>query len=255
MTNWVNLVKYFLIKDIKSRYAGSGLGMFWTIMMPVFQILLYWVVFSTVMRVKPHSNAQIPYVLFLLSTYFFWLAISEGIARSGMTIIENAELVKKVPFPIIILPISITLSCYLQSMVGVIFFILVFTFSGLSHLSMFMIVPVLILQLIFSVGAGMLLAAIIPYLRDLQQITGYVLQGMFFLSPILYSLEAIPETLRVLTYLNPVTLYVESYHKIILERTLPGLWYWGAMAFCSGLFLFLGIKVFTKLNDGFADIL
>ena len=255
MTNWVTLVKYFLIKDIKSRYAGSGLGMFWTIMMPVFQILLYWFVFSTVMRVRPHSNAQIPYVLYLLSAYFFWLAISEGIARSGMTIIENAELVKKVPFPIIILPISITLSSYLQSMVGVIVFIVVFTFSGLSHLYMFMIVPVLILQLIFSVGVGMLIAAIIPYMRDLQQIIGYVLQGMFFLSPILYSLEAIPENLRVLTYLNPVTLYVDCYHKIILERTFPALWYWGAMAFCSGLFLFLGIKVFTKLNDGFADIL
>jgi ABC-type polysaccharide/polyol phosphate export permease len=255
MTNWVNLVKYFLIKDIKSRYAGSGLGMFWTIMMPVFQILLYWFVFSTVMRVRPYSHAQIPYVFFLLSTYFFWLAISESIVRSGMTIIENAELVKKVPFPIIILPISITLSSYLQSMVGVVFFILAFTFSGLSHLSMFMIVPVLILQLLFSMGVGMLLAAIIPYMRDLQQIVGYVLQGMFFLSPILYSLEAIPENLRVLTYLNPVTLYVESYHKIILERTLPGLWYWGAMAFYSGLFLFLGIKIFMKLNEGFADIL
>ena len=255
MTNWVTLVKYFLIKDIKSRYAGSGLGMFWTIMMPVFQILLYWFVFSTVMRVRPYSNTQIPYVLYLLSAYFFWLAISEGIARSGMTIIENAELVKKVPFPIIILPISITLSNYLQSMVGVIFVILVFTFSGLSHLYMIMIVPVLILQLIFSMGAGMLLAAIIPYMRDLQQLIGYVLQGMFFLSPILYSMEAIPENLRVFTYLNPVTLYVESYHSIILERTFPGLWYWGAMAFCSGLFLFLGVKVFTKLNDGFADIL
>ncbi len=255
MTNWVNLVKYFLIKDIKSRYAGSGLGIFWAVMMPVFQILLYWFVFSTVMRVRPHSNAQIPYVLFLLSTYFFWLAISESISRSGMTIIENADLVKKVPFPIIILPISITLSSHLQSMVGVIFFIFAFTLSGFSHLSLFLILPVLILQLIFSMGMGMLLAAVIPYMRDLQQIIGYVLQGMFFLSPILYGLESIPESVRGLAYLNPVTLYIESYHKIILEGALPGVWFFGAMALCSGFFLFLGIKVFMKLNEGFADIL
>ncbi len=255
MTNWVNLVKYFLIKDIKSRYAGSGLGIFWAVMMPVFQILLYWFVFSTVMRVRPHSNAQIPYVLFLLSTYFFWLAISESIARSGTTIIENAELVKKVPFPIIILPISITLSSYLQSMVGVIFFILVFTFSGFSHFSLFLIVPVLILQLLFSLGMGLLLAAIVPYMRDLQQIVGYILQGMFFLSPIIYSLESIPEKVRGFAYLNPVTIYIESYHKIILEGTLPSAWFLGAMALCSSLFLFLGVKVFMELNEGFADIL
>ncbi|MDA8105530.1 MAG: ABC transporter permease [Nitrospiraceae bacterium] len=255
MTNWFNLVKYFLIKDIKSRYAGSGLGIFWTVMMPFFQIVLYWFVFSTVMRVRPHSNAHIPYVLFLLSTYFFWIAISESIVRSGMTIIENAELVKKVPFPVIILPISITLSCYLQSMVGVILFIIAYTFSGLSHLSLFLIVPVLFLQLLFSIGFGMLLAAIIPYMRDLQQIIGYMLQGMFFLSPILYSMEAIPETFRNLTYLNPVTLYVEAYHKVVFDGTLPGWWHMGAMALCSGLFLFLGVKVFMKLNEGFADIL
>ncbi len=255
MTNWVNLVKFFLIKDIKSRYAGSGLGTFWTIMMPVFQILLYWFVFSTVMRVRPHGNAQIPYVFFLLSTYFFWLAVSESISRSGMTIIENAEIVKKVPFPLIVLPISMTLSSYLQSMVGVIFFIIAFTFSGMSHLSMFMIVPVLILQLIFSMGVALLLSAIVPYMRDLQQVIGYVLQGMFFLSPVLYSLDAIPEGVRGFTYLNPLTFYIESYHKIIFERALPDLWSIGGMVFFSGSFLFLGRKVFLKLNEGFADVL
>jgi ABC-type polysaccharide/polyol phosphate export permease len=251
----MNLVKYFLIKDIKGRYAGSGFGIFWAVMLPVFQILLYWFVFSTVMRVRPYSNSQVPYVIFLLSTYFFWLAVSESIMRSGTTILENADLVKKVPFPTIVLPISVTLSGYLLNMVGVVFFILALTFSGMLHLSLFLIVPVLILQLLFSLGVAMLLAAIIPYMRDLQQVIGYVLQGMFFLSPVLYSIDAIPEEVRGLTYLNPLTLYIESYHKIIFERTFPGLWYMGAMVFCSGLFLFIGVKVFTKLNEGFADVL
>ncbi len=255
MVNWLNLVKYFLIKDIKSRYAGSGLGIIWTVIMPLFQILLYWFVFSTVMRVRPHSGANMPYVLFLLSTYFFWIAISESIVRSGMTMIENADLVKKVPFPVIILPISITLSCYVQSMVGVALFIVAYAFSGFLHLSIILIVPVLFLQLLFSLGLGMLLAAIIPYIRDLQQILGYLLQGMFFLSPILYSMDAIPEAYRGLTYLNPVTLYVEAYHKVVFDGTLPGGWYMGAMVLCSGLFLFLGVKVFLRLNEGFADIL
>jgi ABC-type polysaccharide/polyol phosphate export permease len=120
---------------------------------------------------------------------------------------------------------------------------------------LFFIVPVLILQLLFSLGVAMLLAAIIPYMRDLQQIIGYVLQGMFFLSPVLYSLDAIPEKVRGLTYLNPATFYIESYHKIIFERAFPGLMYTGGMVFFSGFFLFVGIKVFAKLNEGFADIL
>lgn len=255
MSTWVNLIRYFLIKDMKVRYAGSGLGILWTIAIPVFQILLYWFVFSTIMRVRPYSNAQIPYIYFLLSTFFFWLAIPEGILRSGMVIIENAELVKKVPFPNIVLPISVTLSGYLQNMIGVIFFILIYALSGLSHLHLIFIVPVLFLQLLFSVGAGMLMSAIVPYVRDLQQVMGYVLQGMFFLSPVIYSLDAIPERFRSLAYLNPATIYIESYHRIIFEKAFPGLWHMGAMVCISGLFLFLGIRVFNKLKEGFADIL
>jgi ABC-type polysaccharide/polyol phosphate export permease len=255
MSQMVSLVKYFLIKDIKGRYAGSGFGLFWAIMLPVFQILLYWFVFSTVMRVRPYSNSQVPYVIFLLSTYFFWLATSESIIRSSTTIMENSDLVKKVPFPTIVLPISVTLSGFLQNMVGVVFFILALTFSGLSHMSLFFMVPVLILQVLFSLGVAMFLAAIIPYMRDLHQLIGYVVQGMFFLSPVLYSLDAIPEKIRFLAYLNPLTFYIESYHKVIFERSLPGPWYFAGMIFFSGFFLFFGRKVFMKLNEGFADIL
>ncbi|MBI5074874.1 MAG: ABC transporter permease [Nitrospirae bacterium] len=255
MSTRFNLLKYFVVKDIKVRYAGSGLGLLWTVAMPIFQILLYWFVFSTIMRVRPYSNAQIPYIYYLLSTYFFWLSIPDGILRSGTVIIENAELVKKVPFTNIVLPISVTLSGYLHNMIGVIFFIIIYTVSGLSHFHLFFIIPVLLLQLLFSLGAGMLMAAVIPYVRDLQQVIGYLLQGMFFLSPVIYSLDAIPDKFRSLAYLNPVTLYIEAYHIIIFERSLPGLWHMGGMVFVSGLFLFLGIRVFNKLNEGFADIL
>jgi len=255
MSNWLNLIKYFLIKDIKSRYAGSGLGVFWTFILPVFQILLYWFVFSTIMRVRPYSNAQIPYVYFLLSTFFFWLAISESFTRSGMVIIENAEIVKKVHLPNIVLPVSVTLSSYLHNMIGVIIFIVIFAASGSFHPHLFLIVPVLFLQLLFSVGLGMVMAALVPYVRDLQQVMGYVIQGMFFLSPVIYSLDAIPERFRGLAYLNPITVFIESYHTIIFERNLPGLWYIVGMICISGFSVFLGIKVFNKLKEGFADIL
>lgn len=255
MSNWFNLVKYFLLRDIKARYAGSGLGILWTVILPVFQIVLYWFVFSTVMRIRPYNNDQIPYVYYLLSTFFFWLATSEGISRSGMTLIENAELVKKVSFPTIVLPVSVTLSGYLQHMIGVLFAIGIFAYSGLSHKYIVFIIPVLFLQILFSLGCGMLMAATVPYMRDISQVIGHVLQGMFFMSPIIYPLDAIPEKLRGLAFLNPITVYIESYHKIIFEQHLPGIPYICGMLFVSFFFLFLGLKVFHKLSEGFADIL
>jgi lipopolysaccharide transport system permease protein len=241
MSNWFNLLKYFLVKDIRGRYAGSGFGVLWTAILPVFQIVLYWFVFSSVMHVRPYAGGKVSYVFFLLSTYFFWLAMSDGIFRSGTTILDNAELVKKVPFPIIVLPIAVTLSGYIQNMIGVAFFIIAFSISGWLHPALLLIVPVLILQILFSLGVAMLLAAIVTYVRDLQQVIGYVLQGMFFLSPILYSMESIPEKIRPFTYLNPVTVFMESYHKIIFERSFPGIWYFGGMALIAGLSFFLGL--------------
>jgi ABC-type polysaccharide/polyol phosphate export permease len=255
MSRRLNLIMYFFIKDIKGRYAGSGLGIFWSVVLPIFQILLYWLVFSTIMKIRPYTNAQIPYVFYLLSTYFFWLAISESAGRSGMTIIENAELVKKVSFPNVALPIAVTLSGYLHGMIGVAIFIIVYALSGGIHPHMFLIIPVLLLQLIFSLGVSMLMSAIVPYIRDLQQVIAYLLQGMFFLSPIIYNLEAFPERFRSLAFLNPITVYIESYHKIIFEKTVPGAGYLGGMIFISFFFLFLGMKVFNKLKEGFADIL
>ena len=255
MKNRLNLLKYFLIKDIKARYVGSGLGILWTVLLPLFQILLYWFVFSTIMRIRPYSNANIPYVYYLLSTFVFWLAMSEGIARSGVVIIENAELVKKVSFPRNILPIAATLSSFLHNMIGVIITLVIFAFSGILHIHMLLIIPVLMLQLMFSIGIGLLMAAIVPYIRDIQQVMGQVLQGMFFLSPIIYTLENIPEKFRSFAFLNPVTVYIESYHQIIFERHFPNLMYIYGMVFISVFFFFAGIKVFHKLNEGFADIL
>ena len=255
MSNLFNLVKYFVVKDIRARFAGSGLGVLWALILPIFQILIYWFVFSTVMRVRPYSNAQIPYVYFLLSTFFFWLTIPDGILRSGTVIIENAELVKKVSFPNIALPVAVTLSSYLQNMIGIVFFIIMYSLSGMAHLQMFFILPVLFLQVLFSIGAGMLMSAVVPYMRDIQQVMNYVLQGMFFLSPVLYGMDSIPEKFRSLAYLNPITVYIESYHTIIFERHFPDLRYLGGMVFISGFFLLLGLKVFNKLNEGFADIL
>ncbi len=255
MSNWLKLVKYFLIKDIKARFAGSGLGVFWTLILPVLQILLYWFVFSSIMRIRPYNNDQIPFVYYLMSTYFFWLAISEGIIRSGTTLIENAELVKKVSFPKSVLPVAITLSGYLQQLIGVVFALIIFSFSGLFHPYFAFIIPVLVLQIIFSVGIALLIAAIVPYLKDILQVIGYVIQGMFFLSPILYPLDIIPDKLKGLVYLNPITVYIESYHIIIFEHQIPDIRYFSGMLFIALLFLLLGIKVFNKLEDGFADIL
>ncbi len=126
MKNKLNLLIYFLKKDIKARYAGSGLGLLWTIFTPLVQIVLFWFVFSGIMKARPYANTQMPYIYFLLSSFFFWLAFSEGISRASNVIIENSEIVKKISFPNILLPVTVTISSYLLNILGFLFFMIAY---------------------------------------------------------------------------------------------------------------------------------
>jgi ABC-type polysaccharide/polyol phosphate export permease len=212
-------------------------------------------VFSEILKARPYTRTEVPYMYFLLSSFFFWLAFSEGIFRASFSIVENAETVKKISFPNALLPISVTISCYLLNMVGFILFLIFYSFTTSPSYMFVLIIPVLFFQFIFSVGLGMLLSALLPYIRDIGQVLGHVLQAAFFLSPIIYSLESVPEKFRTLLYLNPMTFFVSSYHKIIIFREFPPLFYIGTIV-CISFGTFIGgFYVFRKLKAGFADVL
>ncbi len=255
MKNKLNLLMYFLKKDIKARYAGSGLGLLWTIFTPLVQIVLFWFVFSGIMKARPYANTQMPYLYFLLSSFFFWLAFSEGIMRSSHIIIENAEIVKKISFPNILLPVTVTISSYLLNILGFLFFMIAYATKTTLSPIFVLVIPVLFLQFLFSLGLGMFLAALLPYIRDIGQIIGYILQGMFFVSPIIYSIESVPEKLRIIFYFNPITYFASSYHKIILLHEMPPLLYICVILIISTVSLIGGFYTFRKLKDGFADVL
>jgi len=246
---------YFLKKDIKARYAGSGLGLLWSIFTPLVQIVLFWFVFSGIMKARPYATTQMPYIYFLLSSFFFWLAFSDGITRSSNIIIENAEIVKKISFPNIILPVTVTITSYLLNVIGFLFFMIAYTTTTTFSPIIVLVIPVLFFQLLFSLGLGMFLAALLPYIRDLGQIVGHILQGMFFVSPILYSIDSVPEKLRIIFYFNPITYFISSYHRILLLKEIPSLFFiW--IIFCISITSFFGgFYTFKKLRDGFADVL
>jgi lipopolysaccharide transport system permease protein len=255
MQNKIHLLFYFLKKDIKSKYAGSGLGLFWTILIPVVQITLFWFVFSLVMRARPYAQTNVPYIYFLLSSFFFWLAFSEGTLRASHIIIENSEIVKKISFPKVLLPITVITSSYLLNSIGFLLFMIVYAFISTPDFVSLLIIPVVFFQFLFSLGIGMLLSALVPYIRDLGQILGHVIQGMFFLSPIIYSIDAVPEKIRTIFYLNPMTYFASTYQTIILLKEAPPVHLFLVLAICSLLTFFIGLHTFRKLQDGFADVL
>jgi ABC-type polysaccharide/polyol phosphate export permease len=140
-------------------------------------------------------------------------------------------------------------------MLGFLLFLIVYAVTTHFSLSFILIIPVLLCQFVFSLGLGMLLAGLTPYIRDIGQILGYVLQAVFFLSPIIYSIESVPEQLRFIFYFNPITYFASSYHSIILLHTMPPLHYFGVIVSLAAISFLTGFIAFRKLQDGFADVL
>ncbi len=251
----LNLLLYLLRKDIKSKYAGSGLGLAWAFLLPLFQVLLFWFVFSGIMKARPYGHAEIPYIYFLLSSFFFWLAFSEGLSRSSSVILENAEIVKKVSFPLYVLPLTATFSSYIHNLIGFVVFLTIYMFAASCGPSLLLIIPILFAQIAFSVGLGMIVSSLIPYMRDLVQVIGYVLQSMFFLSPIMYSIDAIPQKFKFVISLNPITYFAISYQSIILLGKPPERSHVAIIFLLALLSIAAGLFIFNKLKEGFADVL
>lgn len=252
----MSFIKYFLIKDLKLRYAGSGIGSLWAILTPLLQILIFWFVFSEILKTRAYIGVQIPYIYFLLSSIFFWFAFSEGVFRASNAIIDNRDTIKKVAFPYIILPLTVTISAYILNMVGFILFFVVFMITTSSPSPvMLLIIPVLIMQFLFSLGLGMSLSAISPYIRDIGQILGPLMQGIFFMTPIIYSIESVPKKFQIIFYLNPLTYFISSYQKILLLNEIPPVNQLATIFLLSISSLFGGFYIFKKLKDGFADVL
>jgi len=252
----VNLIYYLLKKEIKSLYVGSTLGMFWVVLRPLLIIALFWLVFSEIMRVRPYvGKADIPYIVFMLSTIFFWFGFQEGILRSSTSIIEKGEMIKKVYMPLEILPLVSIFSSYFHHIIGALVF---FSFMSILYSPSFLwllVIPLIGLQILFSLGLGFLLSALSVYMKDVPQIMGILLQGVFFLTPVIYPIEIVPEKFRILFYLNPLTYFIRAYQDIIIYKSLPHYLNIVIIFLVSAISLLAGLKVFRRLKEGFADIL
>lgn len=244
------------MRDIKERYAASSLGALWSFIYPIVFILTYWFVFSKIMHAKGITT-DIPYLPFLLSGLFPWFAIQEGIIRGSSSILEKGYIIKKMPIPNEIFPISSNIAAFFHNSIGFFMFLLIyFTLYRAPSLTTLLILPILaIAQLVFSLGCSLLLSAFTVYFRDITQVINIAFQGLFFLSPILYPISAIPEKFRPFLQLNPAAHLLESYRAVIIYNRIPDLSSMLYFVAVSASITATGYFVFNRLKDGFSDTL
>jgi lipopolysaccharide transport system permease protein len=206
-------------REFAARYRNSMLGAFWLILQPLALILVYTLVFANIMRARlPGVDSTFSYSIFLCAGVLPWALFTEMLGRLQNMFIENANLLKKLSFPRISLPITILISaCVGFSIIFglfTIFLLLSSNFPGWAYLLLF---PVLAIQLIFSFGLGMIIGVLNVFFRDVGQLFGIVLQFWFWMTPIVYPLETLPIWVKRLILLNPMTPIIRAYQGILLH--------------------------------------
>lgn len=242
-------------RDLAVRHQGSFLGPAWAVLHPLATLAVYTFVFSVVLDLKFGPPGHGGFALFLTAGLLPWLAFAETVQRATTVITGNANLVKKVVFPLEVLPASLVASSLVNLAIGLaILLVAVAATIGLTPALLWLPVVALV-QVAFTLGVAWGLAALGVFVRDLQVGIGLVLNVALYLSPILYPASAVPEAWRGVFAFNPIAFWVEAYRGAILDGAAPALLPLAAHGAVALAVMALGWAWFAKTRRAFADVL
>ncbi len=246
----INLVR----REIASRYKQSILGYFWVVLNPLFQMLVMTIVFSKIMRI---SIPGVPYFLFLYVGLLPWAFFTNALSSSMGNLVGMGSLIKKVYFPreIIILAtlLAKVVDLFLASLIFV-FFMIIFNQPTNIWLDLLMVPTIFAIQFIFTFGIALFISAFNLFYRDVQYLMNLILTLWFYLTPVIYPTEIVPEKLRFLFSLNPMSVLINAYRQTILGGQLPNLPHLTVALLVSLIVLIIGWGIFKKLEGRFADV-
>ena len=248
------LLKEMVVRDLRSRYAGSGLGLAWVVLHPILWMVLYSAVFSVILRV-PVDPEYAGFPEFLMAGLLPWMAIQEGISRSSSALPDNAVMVKKAVFPIETLVLSAVVAAVVNQLVAFLVFAFYLLFIG--HLSVWALLalPALVFQVLLTYGLGCLAATVTAFVRDAAHAIGILLTVVFFATPIVYPASLVPERFRPILEANPVAHLVEWYRAAFTLHELPAAGSVLYLTVFSALAALLGGLLFLRARPHFADLI
>ena len=251
------LLKRMTWRDISGRYRESVLGSMWTVINPLLMLSIYTLVFGYIMKSRwpNQGDNKLMFAITLFAGLIVNTLFAETAMRSTTVITENANYVKKVVFPLEILPLSVLGSAAFHAAVSLCILIVANALAGSGlHWSVLLLPVVFGPILLVSAGVAWLLAALGVFLRDASQVVGFVTALLMFLSPIFYPVTAFPERYRVLLFFNPLTLPVLQVRQVVIEGSWPHP-HTLALAYLIALVIAaIGLWFFERTRKGFADV-
>ena len=237
-------------KDIRGKYKASFLGVLWSFINPLLQVLVYAIVFPYIMRVQtPH------YLVFLICGIIPWTWFVNSLMGGTTSITNNANLIKKVYFPREILPISTVTSGVVNFAISCIIIVIFALIDGIGLSWHIVFLPIImLLQYMVSLGIVFITSAINVYIKDVEYMVTFLMNLLFYATPILYSADMFKDSkFSIIFKLNPMAYIVESYRNIFYAHEIPGLKTLGILLAFSIVFVVIGYNVFKYLEKRFAE--
>lgn len=253
-----DLIRVLVRREIQGRYQGSFLGVFWSLVNPIFMLTVYTFVFSTIFKARwsGGGDSKIEFALILFSGLILFNFFSECLSRAPGIIISNSNYVKKVVFPIEILTIiSLGAALFHASISLMVWMLAYLLFFGMPQPTIFLM-PIIILPLIlFSLGFTWFLASFGVFLRDVSQLIMLFTGALMFMSPVFYPVSALPEKFQFLLRFNPLTLVIEQTRDVLFWHNGINILEWLISFACSLTIAWAGFAWFQHTRKGFADVL
>jgi len=247
------LLYFLFVREVKSKYKQTALGVAWALLQPLTLMLVFTVVFSLFARLPSDG---VPYAVFSYCALVPWQFFAGVIGRGTGSLVSNQVLVQKVYFPRELIPLAIIGAAVVDFAVGMALFAGLLWFYGIS-LSMvtWLVLPLFLVQCIFIVGLIFLLAPMNVFYRDIGFIIPVALQLLMFATPIIYPLSIVPATIRPYYILNPLVGIIDGYRRIFLHNAAPDGPSFLAAALISMLVLVMGFVYFKRVEFKLADVL
>ena len=255
-----DLLNQLVRRNIEGRYKGTMMGLIWMVVTPLVMLAVYTFVFGVVFKMRWTSggfgDSKAAFSLLLFCGMMVFNIFSESVNSSVTIVTGNPNYVKKVVFPLELLPVSAVVSACFFGLIWIgILFLGIVLFMHKLCLTAVCLPLILIPLVLFSLGIAWFVASLGVFIRDLAHVIGIVLLVLYFMTPIFYSMEMVPERFRLILLLNPLALIIESVRQVLMYGQWPGWIALGIVTLLSMVVFQLGYFWFMKTKRGFADVL
>jgi lipopolysaccharide transport system permease protein len=236
-------------REFQAKYKGSIFGVAWAIFHPLALIFVYTVIFSNIMKNRLAGMTDVPYAysLYLCSGVLTWGLFTETLTRCTNVFLDNSNLMKKVFFPRICLPVITMLSSFLNFIIAFVLFLLFMLIIGKFPVTLFpTFFVVLFVQTVFAVTLGVGLGVLNVFFRDIGQFLAMILQFWFWFTPVVYPSNIVPQRLQNLLYLNPMYHVIHAYQNIFVYNKLPDFKWLGAVLVLSVIMGYWALYLYRK---------